>query len=60
MNKCTKCGSTNIIGVEYGYPHPEQYDGISEWKCQDCGYREGRWSGKWLQDDEIEKRFGGK
>ncbi len=35
----------------------EDYDGISEIKCDDCGVRIGRWSGKELKDGEIEKRF---
>lgn len=57
--KCKKCGSTNIVGVEYAYPCPERFDGVSEWKCLDCGFRIGRWSGKELKDGEIEKRYGG-
>ncbi|EKE19660.1 MAG: hypothetical protein ACD_8C00124G0009 [uncultured bacterium] len=59
MEKCSKCGSKNIGGVEYNYTSPERYDGISEWVCLDCGFRVGRWSGKELKDGEIEKRYGG-
>lgn len=51
---------SRVIGVEYGYDSPERYDGVSEWRCPDCGRREGRWSGKVLQDDELEPRFGGR
>lgn len=58
MEKCLKCGSTNIMGVEYGYPSKEAYDGISEWQCLDCKVRIGRWSGKELKDNEEEKRYG--
>ncbi len=52
-NKCPKCGSTNIIGVEYAYDSPYYYDGVSEWQCE-CGYREGRFSGRELKDGEYE------
>jgi len=47
------------MAIEYAYNHPEHYDGISEWACESCGVRIGRWSGKVLKDGEIEKRFGG-
>lgn len=48
------------IGVEYGYDAPAgcHYDGVSEWRCPDCGYREGRWSGRELADGEFEPRYG--
>lgn len=60
--KCLKCGSTNILMIEYGWPFPlgADYDGISEIKCNDCGARTGRWSGKILKKDEFERRYGGK
>lgn len=58
-NKCKKCGSENIIMVEYEGMHPDHYDGISEINCNDCGVRFGRWSGKELIDGEFEK-VGGK
>ena len=58
--KCKKCGSGNIIMVEYDPGHPERYDGVSEIVCQDCGARFGRWSGKELGEGEVEKRGGGK
>ncbi len=47
-----------IIGVQYGYPSAEMYDGVSEWQCQDCGYRQGRWTGKQINEGELESRFG--
>lgn len=58
--KCKKCGSENIIMVEYSWDSPERYDGVSEIKCNDCGARFGRWSGKELAKGELEKRYGGK
>lgn len=57
---CKKCGGTTFIGIEYPYGHPERYDGISEFLCDSCNARWGRWSGKELKDGECEKRFGGK
>lgn len=47
--------------MEYGWPCPPEasYDGISEYRCQDCGYRVGRWSGKELKEGELERRYGG-
>lgn len=58
--KCKKCGSKNVIMVEYDMMHPEYYDGVSEIACQDCGARFGRWSGKELADGEVEKKGGRK
>ena len=60
QEKCKKCGSENIIMVEYDMLCPEHYDGISEILCNDCHTRFGRWSGKELVEGEIEKRFGRK
>lgn len=45
------------VGVQYPYDWPEHYDGVSEWKCPDCGRREGRWSGRKLEDGERERPF---
>lgn len=59
-NKCKKCGSENIIMVEYDGMHPDHYDGISEIDCNDCKARFGRWSGKELVDGEFEKVCGRK
>ena len=47
-----------MIAVEYGYPDPYRYDGASEWRCQVCGYREGRWTGKELKGKEQEPPYG--
>jgi transposase-like protein len=58
MKTCNKCGSTNIVGVEYAYMSKNRYDGVSEWECQDCHLRIGRWSGKELKDGEEELRWG--
>ena len=52
---CKKCGSTNVIGVEYTHDHPEHYDGVSEVECRDCGARFGRFSGRELALGEAEK-----
>ena len=57
MDKCPKCKSKNITAIEYGYPSPERYDGISEYNCQDCGYRQGRWSELELKEGYIESKF---
>jgi len=59
---CASCNATlrykgadgqeysRVIGVEY----QGGYDGVSEWRCPDCGRREGRFSGKVLEDGETE------
>ena len=52
------CPEDQVMMVEYGYPHPEQYDGISEIKCLECGKRVGRWSGRVLEGDDYENKFG--
>lgn len=57
--KCKKCGSENIIMVEYDGMHPDHYDGVSEIECLKCKARFGRWSGKELVEGEFEK-VGGK
>jgi DNA-directed RNA polymerase subunit RPC12/RpoP len=57
MEKCKKCGSTNIILMQYMMT-TEDYDGISEIKCNDCGARIGRWTGKELKEGELEPRYG--
>jgi predicted nucleic-acid-binding Zn-ribbon protein len=58
--KCKKCGSEDVVMVEYDMMHPDHYDGVSEIKCVKCGARFGRWSGKELGRGETEKRFGQK
>ena len=55
---CKKCGSKNIMLVEYAPGTPERYDGVSEIDCKDCGARIGRWSGKELAEGEIENKYG--
>ena len=50
---------SRLIGVEYAYGHKDRYDGVSEWRCPDCGVRVGRWSGRVLADGETEPRYGG-
>jgi hypothetical protein len=52
------CPEEKMVLLEYGYPHPESYDGISEIQCISCGKRVGRWSGRLLTGDEFEYRFG--
>ena len=48
--------------IEYGYMmsehYSEHYDGISEYNCKKCGYRQGRWTGNELKDGELELVFG--
>jgi hypothetical protein len=50
--------SINIMGVEYGYPSAERYDGISEYRCLGCNTRWGRWTGEIIPDGFCESRFG--
>lgn len=56
--KCKKCGSENVILVEYDMMHPDYHDGVSEIECRDCNARFGRWSNKELADGESEKKYG--
>lgn len=56
--KCKKCGSENVIMVEYNGMHPDHFDGVSEINCQDCGVRTGRWSGNELKVGEFEPKYG--
>jgi hypothetical protein len=56
---CPECGRmATVVGVEYGYACAEHYDGVSEWRCEHCGTRWGRWTGNRLQDNEREPAFG--
>jgi len=52
------CPESKMVLMEYGYPHPEHYDGISEITCTECDKRVGRWSGRVLTGDDYENRFG--
>jgi DNA-directed RNA polymerase subunit RPC12/RpoP len=58
MEQCKKCGSKNIIMVEYDGMHPDHFDGVSEIDCSDCGVRIGRWTGNELKDGETEPKNG--
>lgn len=64
MDACTKCNNEEIIGIQYGMiaddDTPCHYDGVSEFKCMNCGYREGRWSKRPLAPQEHEPPFGEK
>lgn len=59
MTQCPSCHSNNLLMVEYAYPNPNRYDGISEIRCSDCHIRFGRWSGRILTDGEFEGKYGG-
>lgn len=56
---CPKCDGvgTLCIGVEYSYDTKYRYDGVSEWRCENCGYREGRFCGRELKEHEMEPPF---
>lgn len=60
------CGCHSpMFGLQYEisfgvYNDPYTYDGISEWHCEGCGKRFGRWTLKELKGDERELRYGGK
>lgn len=54
MKKCRNCKSKNILAVEYGPMQKYRYDGVSEWWCQDCGTRYGRFCGEQLTGHEVE------
>lgn len=55
---CPDCGKP-MCGVEYCLTL-EDYDGVSEWACQDaaCAVRIGRWTGQRLAAGELEPRYG--
>ncbi len=55
---CPDCGADDWTGCEYQGGTPESYDGVSEWHCNRCGARFGRWSGRTLIAGDIEKRYG--
>ena len=52
------CDKPSLVMIEYGYDHPESYDGISEYTCSSCGYRQGRWSDRELVGEDYENRYG--
>lgn len=49
------CCAAVMTGVQY-QGTPEDYDGISEWRCEVCGARQWRWSRRQLAPKEIETR----
>lgn len=56
---CAGCEHTVMaLAHQYGYDHPEHYDGTSEYQCPRCGRREGRWTGAVLTLGGTEPRFG--
>ena len=64
-DKCPKCGG-EVWLVEYSYDSPEHYDGTSEYACKQsltgegkspCDWRIGRFCGKPLRKNEIERRY---
>lgn len=57
MKNCPNCHSTQLLGTEY-VGTTEDYDGVSEFQCLDCFSRWGRWTGRKLLRDEIERRYG--
>jgi transposase-like protein len=57
MKICPKCESDNVIMIQYSYTSKYHYDGVSEYNCRDCGYRQGRWCGQELKDKECERVF---
>lgn len=58
MLRSTPCGHRNKAGVQYHYTLEEHYDGVSEWHCQECGKRFGRWTGKEIPDGYSEPKYG--
>jgi hypothetical protein len=55
------CGhdEEKIMGIEYHGLDPDHYDGVSEWRCEECLRRWGRWTKKELFGDEKEPRYYG-
>lgn len=54
---CIFCDHPKVTGVQY-QGTSEDWDGVSEWNCDRCGRRWGRWSKRELVADEIEWRYG--
>lgn len=57
-----KCGHIKFIGIEYYGMDTLHYDGVSEYMCEKCKTRYGRWCGTILKRGEGEPPFhdGGK
>jgi rubredoxin len=45
---------SRLIGVEYAYNHPARCDGVSEYRCPDCGARWGRFSSVKLEKNQFD------
>lgn len=56
--QCPSCKGRRFIGVEYRGT-ADDYDGVSEWVCEGCGARWGRWTGRELIAGDHERRYGG-
>lgn len=56
-NLCPKCGGYRFVGVQYRGT-AQDWDGVSEWRCEDDGTRIGRWTGNILTGDELEPIYG--
>lgn len=60
---CPKC-QAELIGFQYFFDSKFHYDGVSEWLCPTdvkddytkSHYREGRFCGKELKDNEMEPK----
>jgi hypothetical protein len=53
---CPRCFSA-MTGVQYRGTS-QDYDGVSEWSCDRCATRIGRWTKCELLPDQIEPRYG--
>lgn len=52
------CCNRPMVGVQYIFTS-QDYDGVSEFACNTCGKRIGRWSGVTLAEGQLERRYGG-
>jgi hypothetical protein len=55
---CEVCGGERFETVTYDRSHPEYFRGGSEFLCESCGARYGRWSHRPLSGQEVERRYG--
>lgn len=53
MTICPHCGGS-VHGIMYAHGQKYSYEGISEWKCVNCNYREGFFCKHELHDYEKE------
>jgi len=56
--ECEVCGGERFDTVTYDRAHPEFHRGGSEFQCENCSARYGRWSHRQLHGQECEKRYG--